>query len=129
MNAKEGDTALSHAAALVQGGLGHQGCRDPVKQEPAVPGDLSDFICHGVWDRKGRMWLSGACSYARKSLCSMVTENQLHGDILADVLLCLCATTDAASYLDAWLRRESKGEAGPWGTKLAVKAVALLGSV
>lgn len=59
----------------------------------------------------------------------MMAENhQLHGDTLAgEVLLCLRATSGTASYLDPWLLRESKGESGPLGTKLAVKAVALLG--
>ena len=77
------------------------------------------------------MLLSVAYKYAWRSLCSVMAENhQLHGDILAgEVCLCLCATTGTVSYLYPWLRMESKGEAGPSGTKLAVKAVALLGPV
>ena len=77
------------------------------------------------------MWLSVAYRYVWRSLCSVMAENhQLQGDILAgEVLLRLCATAGTASYLDPWLRRDSKREAGPSGTKLAVKAVALLGRV
>ena len=117
--------------AVVQRRLGHQDSRDPVQQEAAVPGNFSDFICREVGDRKGRMWYSVASRYEWKSLYSVMIENhQLHGDILAgEILLCLCATTGTASYLDPWLRRESKGEAGPSGNELAVKAVAPLGPV
>lgn len=52
MNAEECGTVLFHTAvlerAMVQRRLGHQDSRDPVKQEAAVPGDFSDFICHEV---------------------------------------------------------------------------------
>lgn len=77
------------------------------------------------------MWRSVAYKDVWRNLCSATAENhQLHGDILAgEVLLYLCATTSTASYLDPWLRSESNREAGPSGTKLAVKAVALLGPV
>lgn len=66
-----------------------------------------------------------------RRLCSVMADNhQPRRDILdGKVPLCLCAAISTASYLDPWLRSESKGEADPLGTKLAVKAVALLGPV
>lgn len=75
------------------------------------------------------MWFS--IVYMWRILCSVMAENhQLHGHVLASkVLLCLHAATCTASYIDPWLWREGKEEESPPETKLAVKAVSLLGPV
>lgn len=63
------------------------------------------------------MWL---CSLCIKKPLQHDSSKKVHG--AGETFLRLHAVTGAASYLNPWLRWESKGEAGPSGAQLAVKA-------
>lgn len=74
-------------------------------------------ISHYIWDRKERTWL---CSLCVKKPFQCDGRKRVHG--AGEIFLRLHAVTGAASYLNPWLKWESKAEAGPSGTQLAVKA-------
>lgn len=52
----------------------------------------------------------------------MAVNHEVHGGTIAGEIFLRLSAMGAASFLDPWLSRESKGEAGPSGTQLAVKA-------
>lgn len=81
-------------------------------------------LCHGKsGTERGRTQLSITSRYVSGSLCSVMAVNhEVHRGTIAGEIFLRLSAMGAASFLDPWLSRESKGEAGPSGTQLAVKA-------